>query len=69
MSPPPVPFAVCFMLASCLNYPSILMMETTCSAEMSVAFQLTTQNHIQEHRIFLITYEETPNPSAGFVLK
>jgi hypothetical protein len=38
----------CFMLVSCLAYPSTLKMEATFSSETSVAFQGTTQRYILE---------------------
>jgi hypothetical protein len=43
-------FAPCFMLISCLAYPSTLKMEVTCSTETSVDFQRTTWRYIPEDR-------------------
>jgi hypothetical protein len=44
--------AACFMLLSCLAYSSTLKMKVTCSSEMSVDFQWTTQVCMSEDRTF-----------------
>jgi hypothetical protein len=49
-------FAACFMLVSCLAYSSTLEMEATCSYEMLIDFQLTTQCYVLEDTTIFSLY-------------
>jgi hypothetical protein len=47
-------FFTCIIVVSCLAHSSTLKMEVTCSFEMSVNFQWTTQYYIADDRILYI---------------
>jgi hypothetical protein len=53
----------CFTLVSCLAYSYTLKMEVTCSSEMSVDLQRTTECWIsQKIGVFITTAVRTSNP-------